>query len=218
MSKTFNIQYLVLPDFVFRNENLTYMSAKVYSFIHNYRMPEFFYGNEKLAELFDCSEVTISRAISQLEKEGFITTRFNGRLRFIEDNFVTHRVIKNDEADLSPLIIPSQATESSTLIKQNQASTAELIRKDNKKSLGKNFSEIEVDESAYADKGWLEAKRTRKQNKGRGQFQGRNFPPASSNYPYKEKEKKGGYAPKTVVDAEDVIWANTHNQKSFMNG
>lgn len=199
MAKQFTIQYLVLPDFVFNNERLTFMSAKVYAFIHNYRMPEFFYGNERLAELFDCSIPTITRAISQLEKEGYITTKFDGRKRFIQDNYITHRVIKFDEAASSPLTTLPQAKDSSNLISPAQASTAEA----NKNNLIKKPMENFVNEEEFADKGWLERKRARSEKKRSGNstkvgFGNKTRFPKGNDY-QENAPKKGG------VDYTDVV-------------
>jgi len=195
MAKTFNIQYLVLPDFVFNNEKLSLISMKVYAFIHNYRMPEFFYGNERLAELFDCSESSITKAISQLKAEGYITTTFDGRKRFIEDLYVTHRVVKFSDSESEGITMEPQAGESEGITTLNQASTAGA----NKNNLIKKSMENLVDEEEYADKGWLEAKRNRKENKGRGVFQGRGFPPKPGSTPRYEKKERTG------VHAEDVV-------------
>lgn len=197
MAKTFQIKYLVLPDFVFNNDNLTVTSMKVYAFIHNYRMPEFFYGNDRLAELFNCSVPTITRAISQLEKEGYITTKFDGRKRFIQDNYITQRVIKFDEADSSPLITQLQARDSSSLISLPQAETAEANKNSLIKKNSENFGEDLKDSEEF--EAWKAAKAQKKQNKGRGVFKGRGFSPSSEpRPPYQKKER-------SAVFAEDVV-------------
>lgn len=203
MAKKFKINYLVVPDFVFNNERLTYMSAKVYSFIHNFRMEEFFYGNERLAELFGCSERSISRAITQLEEEGFITTRFDGRKRFIEDQFITHRLDKNVYPESPKLSSQSQAKASPTLSTLPQASTAEA----NKNNLIKKPMENFVDEKNFKDKNWLEAKKARSEKKKSGKGSGfgtRSRFPTKDRSPYRNDyqdnpPKKGG------IDATDII-------------
>lgn len=91
--QSYRIKYLVIPDFVFQNDNLSYLAAKLYSFIHSYRAPEFFFSNEKLAELFHTDVRAIQRALAQLREEKLISTEQpNGRKRFIVDlwgdNFV----------------------------------------------------------------------------------------------------------------------------------
>ena len=205
MNKTFEVKYLVIPDFVFNNEKLTLSAMKVYAFIHNYRMPEFFYGNDRLAELFNCSIPTITRAISQLEEEGYITTTFDGRKRFIQDNYVTHRVIKIDEADSSPMITPPQAGDSSSMITLNEASTAHLIRKDNKNNLSKNFSKKQTREGTEIMVGnnlTPSQKKAFKEQRRRlygFRDQGRGFPPSSGFTPSYEKKERTG------VHAEDVV-------------
>lgn len=198
MSKTFEVKYLVLPDFVFNNEKLTLASMKIYAFIHNYRMPEFFYGNEKLAALFNYSERTISRAITQLEEEGYIKSRFDGRKRFIDDLYFTHRVDKNVYSESPNMSMQSQAGDSTPMSTLPQASTAEsnknnLIKKDEE-----TFEGDPKDSEAF--EAWKAAKKNKKQNKGRGVFAGRGYqqPPFPKRNDYQEAPKKG------VAMGEDI--------------
>lgn len=99
----YQIRYLVIPDFVFQNPKLTYMAAKVYAFIHNYKGREFFFHNDKLARMFNCSEDSITRAISQLKEEGFIETHFDGRKRYVIDSFSLRNFSESASANLPTL-------------------------------------------------------------------------------------------------------------------
>lgn len=70
----FKPRFLVMPDFVFSNKRLTFMSVKVYALIYNFPMENFrnIHGNERMAEILDCSESDIEKAINQLEREALI--------------------------------------------------------------------------------------------------------------------------------------------------
>lgn len=85
-NEKYHIRYLIVPDFVFDNEKLSLLSIKIYSFIHSYRAEQFFFSNEKLAEIFNCEERSVSRAISQLKEEKYIECEQpQGRKRYITD-------------------------------------------------------------------------------------------------------------------------------------
>lgn len=192
--QAYRIRYLVIPDFVFQNDKLSYLAAKVYSFIHSYRAPEFFFSNEKLAELFNVHEISISKAISQLVKEKYITTEQpDGRKRYITDLWVdnvanpglANRLTHVQADGLAETLTPNVPNEGSNRRKNDEISNP------NKNISNKNNLENFVEEEDFADKGWLEAKRKRKENKGRGVFGGRNFPPKPDNQ-FPVKEKKGG--------------------------
>lgn len=176
------------------------MSAKVYAFIHNFKMEEFFYGNERLMELFRCSEPTITRAISQLEKEGYISTRSDGRKRYITDNYFTQRVIKNDYPESSKVITPSEARESSTLITRNEASTAGVNKKEfNKKNLLEGNLEIPNDLDSIDPK-TIKPKRRADRKKVLGGF----------SSPSENQSRKSGfpsYAPRKTgtIAPEDLL-------------
>lgn len=90
MSETkYQLRNLVIPDYVYQDNNLNWTSARVYAFIHSYTNP-FFFGNEHLAQMFGVHEQTISTALSQLEKLGYIRTTHTpkaggGEFRLCED-------------------------------------------------------------------------------------------------------------------------------------
>lgn len=138
LNKKFQINYLIIPEIIFNNPKITYTAAKIYAFIHNFKMEEFFYGNERIMDLFNCSEDAVSRAIKSLEEEGYITTRFDGRKRFIEDSL---RLRKFSDAESAKERMLNKAGDSERMRMLNEASTAGLIRKDNKKDY-ENFLPI----------------------------------------------------------------------------
>lgn len=90
MSTQYELNYLVMPKFVFKDNRLSKVAIKVYCFIHAYRSPQFFFSNEHLAEMFECSVQSISDAIQQLQELEYIKTTYQvkglgGKTRFIED-------------------------------------------------------------------------------------------------------------------------------------
>lgn len=181
----FEITYLVLPDFVFNNEKLTFMAAKVYAFIHNFRMEEFFYGNGKLMELFNCSEDSISRAIKLLEGEGYITTRFDGRKRFIEDRFRLRNFADADSAKMPTL---NETGDSARLRMLNEASTGGANKNTNKKEYIKigDRTDIGLNEDFLA---LQERKAERKARKKPFGFASRIEDSPRKSYPEKKPRK-----------------------------
>lgn len=204
--QAYRIRYLVIPDFVFQNEKLSYLAAKVYSFIHGYRAPEFFFSNEKLAELFGVHEMSISKAISQLVKEGYIKTEQpNGRKRYIIDLWVSEEAYPGSAERLTHL----QANGSAERLTQNVPNEGSNRRKNDEKSISnkniynKNNVENFVNEEEFADKGWLERKRARSEKKRSGNstkvgFGNKTRFPKGNDY-QENAPKKGG------VDYTDVV-------------
>lgn len=136
----FQLKYLVLPDYIFRDDRLSSTAIKVYAFINSYTGKLFFFGNEHLAEMFECSESAISRAIAQLKELKYIDTEFDGRRRFIinlkasiggnaySESAETPRLSEAGESALTPTLIEA----STALPKDNKV-------KDNNRN--KNFKE-----------------------------------------------------------------------------
>lgn len=111
---TYRIRYLITPDYAFQNRKLLRLSAELYSFIHGYRGNEFFFANDKLSALFQCSERSISRALTQLQEEGFIKCEQpNGRKRYIIDLWVD-RVVYPGSTDVSTHVEADGSTRLST--------------------------------------------------------------------------------------------------------
>lgn len=67
----FQLRYLVMPDYIYSDKRLTDISRRVYSFIHSYKNP-FFFSNEHMAEMFNCSERGVEDAIALLKEVGYI--------------------------------------------------------------------------------------------------------------------------------------------------
>lgn len=74
--------------------NLTYTATILYGFIRFYRINQktgrrFYFTNEQLSEIMDCSVESIKRAVKQLKDTGLIVTKRKmrsggGTIRFIE--------------------------------------------------------------------------------------------------------------------------------------
>lgn len=202
--QAYRIRYLVLPDYVFQNDKLSYLAAKVYAFIHGYRAPEFFFSNEKLAELFNCHPISISKAISQLVSEKYIETfQPEGRKRYIVDLWVSQdanpglaETLTHPQAEgLAETLTPNVPNSGSNRRGNDEVSNPNK-NSFNKNTLAKNFEDEKDSEEFEA---WRAAKRQKKQNKGRGVFQGRGFPPNTGSTPRYEKKERTG------VHAEDVV-------------
>lgn len=185
MEKTkYELRNLVIPQHVYRDNRLNWTSARVYAFIYSYTNP-FFFSNEHLAEMFDVHEQTISTAIKTLEDAGYIVT--------------TYKVKANGGKTRLCEVAQSERAKSLSREKETQApNESNHSDKDIKDNNIKNRVEPIVFYEDFADKEWLEAKRNRKQNKGRGVFQGRGFPQRSELPRYERKERTG-------VHAEDVV-------------
>ena len=151
-------------------------------------MEEFFYGNEKLMELFNCSEDSISRAIKTLEDEGFIKTRFDGRKRFIEDSFRLRKIADAESAEVRTV---PEAGDSAKVRMLNEASTAGPNNNNNNNINNNNLQENF--EEKFED--WKQKKKDRKEKKRLQRF------PTFQNKPSYQFEKK----PRTAAYGEDVI-------------
>ena len=87
----FELRDLIMPNFLYKEDRLSIIATKVYCFIHSYTNP-FFFSNHHLAEMFNCHPETISTAIGQLEKLGYITTQYRvkangGKIRLSVDAY-----------------------------------------------------------------------------------------------------------------------------------
>lgn len=87
---SYELRYLVMPNFVYKDNRLSDVSRRVYCFIHTYEGPKFFFGNENLSKMFNCSEWSITQAITQLKELKYIDTSYvtkgeGGKIRFVID-------------------------------------------------------------------------------------------------------------------------------------
>lgn len=137
----FKIRYLILPDFVFNNESLSFLSAKIYAFIHNYKAEEFYFSNERLAEIFGCSERSITRSIDQLKAEKYIDTNTDGKKRYIQDlySMIDRSVYHHGSTKLST---PSEADGSTEVSSLNEAN----LKLPNKNNINKNNKNSSINE------------------------------------------------------------------------
>ena len=62
-TEIYKLKYLVTPDFIYEDKNLSGLQVKISSFIYTYKGNEFYFSNEKLGKMFNVSETSISNAI-----------------------------------------------------------------------------------------------------------------------------------------------------------
>lgn len=109
----YQLSYLVIPDYIYKDNRLTLIQLKVYGFIHSYTNP-FYFGNENLAQMFNCSERSITEALSKLEEYGYIKMTHTpkaggGTSRLAVDcesdwNSTSSRKLKNEPTTRSVLL------------------------------------------------------------------------------------------------------------------
>lgn len=95
----YKLRYLVMPDFVYEDDRLSLIQVKVFCFINTYKGEKFYFTNEQMAEMFDCSVWSISKAVTALEEYGYIKADYQikakgGKIRFIQN-------LKNPKSDIS---------------------------------------------------------------------------------------------------------------------
>jgi len=106
----YQLRYLVMPDYVYQDNDLTDIARRVYCFIHSYNGEKFFFSNDHLSEMFNCAGVSISRAMTLLEELDYIEIDYKiksegGKIRFVTDLVnKKSRMIIGDNSDLSPVI------------------------------------------------------------------------------------------------------------------
>jgi hypothetical protein len=86
----FQLRFLVMPDFIYSDNRLSALEIKVYSFIHSYKQPRFYFSNDQLAVMFNVSSQGVSNAITKLKAYQYISTEYKikadgGKIRFIQD-------------------------------------------------------------------------------------------------------------------------------------
>lgn len=117
MTEQYELNYLVMPKFVYKDDRLTDIARRVYCFIHTYKSPQFFFSNDHMAEMFNCNPQTISNAIKLLQDLKFINTTYKvkgggGKIRFIEDlcaydynkktsQTITKRLVENEATTIT---------------------------------------------------------------------------------------------------------------------
>lgn len=147
----YQLRYLVMPDYVYEDNNLTDVARRVYCFIHTYNREHFFFSNENLAGMFNCSEVSISRAISLLVDCKYIEVSYRvkadgGKIRFVKDLLSeAYRLINNDKSDLSKVI---SKTYQKRLDKDNNIKDNNIkVIKENKKKKDRSYPLEEINDS-----------------------------------------------------------------------
>lgn len=126
---TFQLSYLVIPDFIYRDSRLNGIAIKVYGFINSYSNP-FFFGNENLAKMFNCSERSITEALSKLEEYGYISMQYTPKA-----GGGTIRLAEICESD-------SQKTASRTIYKDNNKKSEDTIGLTNSPEVNESFQEL----------------------------------------------------------------------------
>lgn len=107
MNEKYELRFITLPDFVYRDKRHTATSLKVYGFINSYRGRFFGFGNQEMARMFDVSEWTISQAISKLVLLGYIKVSYK-----IKADGGKTRLVENLKSDIG-------VTQSPTLVEPN---------------------------------------------------------------------------------------------------
>ena len=87
-TEIYELKYLVVPDFLYKDDRLSVLQLKIAAFIYTYTGNKFFFSNTKIGEMFKAHEVSVSRAISQLQDFGYIKLNYQvksdgGKVRFI---------------------------------------------------------------------------------------------------------------------------------------
>lgn len=87
-TEIYELKYLVVPDFLYKDDRLSVLQLKIAAFIYTYTGDKFFFSNIKIGEMFKAHEVSVSRAISQLQEFGYIRLNYQvksdgGKVRFI---------------------------------------------------------------------------------------------------------------------------------------
>lgn len=87
-TEIYELKYLVVPDFLYKDDRLSVLQLKIAAFIYTYTGDKFFFSNQKIGEMFKAHEVSVSRAISQLQDFGYIRLNYQvksdgGKIRFI---------------------------------------------------------------------------------------------------------------------------------------
>jgi hypothetical protein len=124
MNEKYELRYLTLPDFVYRDVRHTATTLKVFGFINSYRGKFFGFSNQHLSEMFGVTEWSISKAISKLVLMGYIKTTFT-----IKADGGKKRVIENLKSDIG-------FTQSPTLALPNDKDNikSNLVSKDTKQT------------------------------------------------------------------------------------
>lgn len=170
-----------MPDFVYSDDRLTKTALKVYSFIHTFRGDYFYFGNDHLAKMFNCSESAITEAISLLTKLEYIAIEFDikaggGKLRFVKDlkfEFINGwtPVSQMAESDSAKSLSRNEADHSAKRLSRNEAKIA------SRNVLSNNDIKIKEDFFEKTSK----EQRPLKRSSGFGNY------PAKSQYPEKKK-------------------------------
>jgi YHS domain-containing protein len=110
-TEIYELKYLVVPDFLYKDDRLSVLQLKIAAFIYTYTGDKFFFSNQKIGEMFKAHEVSVSRAISQLQEFGYIRLNYQvksdgGKIRFITR---LNELVKSDlTRTLSPTGTPTK--------------------------------------------------------------------------------------------------------------
>lgn len=103
--KQYQLRYLVMPDFVYKDNSFSWIQARILSFLYSYKGDRFYFSNEHLASMFNVYPDSISRSLKDLKKKGYIDIELHikaggGKIRFI-------RVVRSDNSNLSDTTTPN---------------------------------------------------------------------------------------------------------------
>jgi hypothetical protein len=99
-SKQFELEYLVLPRALYKLD-LNATELKILCFIISYNSEVFYFSNKQLCDMFEVSETSISIAVSNLKKKGFISIKYmikanGGKIRFISKTNKLKELLMSD--------------------------------------------------------------------------------------------------------------------------
>lgn len=128
-------RYIVIPETVLRNKNLKSMAKLLYGEIASLASKDgYCYAtNDYFAKKYGCSKVSISRYVSNLEKEQYIKTRLGitGRKIFVEP--ITEMIIPLNKNDSPPY-----QNRLSPVVNSDNHNTTVNIKTKNKNNNSKN--------------------------------------------------------------------------------
>jgi len=85
---SFDLNYLVIPRWLYKDRRLSRLQMELLGFIHTYSGRQFYFSNQKLAEMFSVSEKGISKALLRCKFFGYVEIKYKikadgGKIRFI---------------------------------------------------------------------------------------------------------------------------------------
>ncbi|MEM4182175.1 MAG: helix-turn-helix domain-containing protein [Candidatus Pacearchaeota archaeon] len=166
-TKIYELKYIVLPDFIYKLD-LTGIELKLVGFIYSFSGKNFYFSNKQLAEMFNCSEKSITRAMLKIEKLELIEIKYKiksggGKIRFIEKKllFRTDKNVPSEGTKMSlqkgqecPFYIKDNKIKdnkiNNSIREETSSSTSSSLKEEKNKT--KNKETAELDDTAKTKK------------------------------------------------------------------